>query len=159
MSLILRSVAWRAAAGSNQGHSSYAARCSTAAYDERAPPQVFCVARLWREREAGEESVMLKITIHSEGQAPSFVVEGKLVGPWVKELEKCWESALAAEPSWAMVVNVAEVTFIDSEGRELLTRMRRQGARLVSAGCLMNAIVAEIEGEVKKEEQSWTYRP
>jgi hypothetical protein len=54
---------------------------------------------------------------------------------------------------------VAEVTFIDSEGRELLTRMRRQGARLVSAGCLMNAIVAEIETEVKKEEQSWAYRP
>ena len=37
--------------------------------------------------------------------------------------------------------------------------MRRQGVRLVSAGCLMNAIVAEIEAEVKKEEESWTYRP
>src|SRR5215813_13699244 len=102
---------------------------------------------------------MLKIAVHNKGQTPSFVVEGKLVGPWVKELEKCWEGVLAAEPSLAMVVIVAEVTFIDSEGRELLTRMRRQGARLVSAGCLMNAIVAEIEGEVKKEEQSWTYRP
>jgi anti-anti-sigma regulatory factor len=102
---------------------------------------------------------MLKITIHNEGQASSSVVEGKLVGQWVKELERCWESVLATEPSWAMVVNVAEVTFIDSEGRELLTRMRRQGARLVSAGCLMNAIVAEIEAEVKKEEQSWVYRP
>jgi anti-anti-sigma regulatory factor len=102
---------------------------------------------------------MLKITIHNEGQASSFVVEGKLVGQWVKELERCWESVLASEPSRAMVVNVAEVTFIDSEGRELLTRMRRQGARLVSAGCLMNAIVAEIEAEVKKEEQSWVYRP
>jgi len=103
--------------------------------------------------------VMLKIMIHNGGQAPSFVVEGKLVGPWVKELEKCWESVLATEPPWAMVVNLTEVTFIDSEGKELLTRMRRQGAGLVSAGCLMNAIVAEIEAEVKKEEQSWTYRP
>ena len=102
---------------------------------------------------------MLRITTYSEMQVTSFVVEGKLVGPWVKELEKCWESLLATEPSLAMVVNVAEVTFIDSEGRELLTRMRRQGAMLVSAGCLMNAIVVEIEAEVKKEEQSWTYRP
>ena len=156
MSLIFRCVAQCAAVGSNQGHSSYAARGSTAACEERAPPQFFCGARSWREREAGEESVMLKIAIHNEGQAPSFVVEGKLVGPWVKELEKCWESVLATEPPWAMVVNLTEVTFIDSEGRELLTRMRRQGARLVSAGCLMNAIVAEIEAEVKKEEQSMT---
>jgi hypothetical protein len=30
---------------------------------------------------------------------------------------------------------------------------------LVSAGVLMNAIIEEIETEVKKEEQSWTYRP
>jgi hypothetical protein len=33
------------------------------------------------------------------------------------------------------------------------------GRQVLSAGCLMNAIVAEIEAEVRKEEQSWTYRP
>jgi anti-anti-sigma regulatory factor len=91
---------------------------------------------------------MLRITTHNESQAISLVVEGKLVGPWVKELEKCWESLLAAEPAKAVVVNLTAVTFVDSAGRELLTRMRRQGARLVPAGCLMNAIVAEIEAEV-----------
>jgi translation initiation factor IF-2 len=77
----------------------------------------------------------------------------------VNELEKLWESLLATEPSWAMVVDLTAMTFVDSEGRELLTRMRRQGAMLVSAGVLMNAIIEEIETEVKKEEQSWTYRP
>jgi anti-anti-sigma regulatory factor len=101
---------------------------------------------------------MLRITTHNETQTPSFIVEGKLVGPWVKELEKLWESVLATEPSKAMLVNLTAVTFVDSAGRELLTRMRRQGAMLVSAGCLMNAIVAEIEAEVNKEEQSWAYR-
>ena len=35
---------------------------------------------------------MLRIYIHDEVPVTSFVVEGKLVGPWVKELEKCWES-------------------------------------------------------------------
>jgi hypothetical protein len=102
---------------------------------------------------------MLRITINNVAQTPSLVVEGKLIGPWVKELEKLWESLLATEPSWAMVVDLTAMTFVDSEGRELLTRMRRQGAMLVSAGVLMNAIIEEIETEVKKEEQSWTYRP
>jgi len=41
MSLIFRCVAQCAAVGSNQWHSSYAARRSTAACDERAPPQFF----------------------------------------------------------------------------------------------------------------------
>src|SRR5262245_51026123 len=102
---------------------------------------------------------MLRITTYSEMQVTSFVVEGKLVGPWVKELEECWESVLVAEPSRMPLMNLTAVTFVDSDGRELLTRMRRQGSRLVSAGCLMNAIVAEIEAEVEKEEQSWAHRP
>ena len=94
---------------------------------------------------------MLRITFHDKAPVTHFVIEGKLVGPWVKELEMCWERVLAAEPSGPMLVNLTAVTFIDHEGRELLTRMRRQGVRLLSAGCLMNAIVAEIEAEVEQE--------
>ena len=94
---------------------------------------------------------MLRITINDKPRVTSFVIEGKLVGPWVKELEKCWESVLAAEPSSTMLVNLTAVTFIDHEGRELLTRMWRQGVRLLSAGCLINAIVAEIEADVEQE--------
>jgi hypothetical protein len=90
---------------------------------------------------------MLRITIHDELLVTSFVVEGKLVGPWVKELEKCWESDLAADPSRSKLVDLAGVTFIDSKGRTLLTRMRRQGARLLSNGVLIDAMVAEIEAK------------
>jgi anti-anti-sigma regulatory factor len=97
---------------------------------------------------------MLKITIHNEAKATSFVIEGKLVGPWVEELEKCWNSALAADPSGAMLVNLAAVTFIDSAGRSLLAGMRRQGARLLSTGVLINAIVAEIEAEERSKLQN-----
>ena len=93
---------------------------------------------------------MLRITIHDHAQITTFVIEGKLVGPWVKELEKCWERALAAEPSKAMLVDLVAVTFIDSEGRALLTRMRRQGVRLLSHGVLIDAIVAKIEAEGHK---------
>ena len=90
---------------------------------------------------------MLRIYIHDEVPETSFVVEGKLVGPWVKELERCWESVVVAYPSRSMRVDLAHVTFIDSEGRALLTRMSRKGVKLLSAGVLMNAIVAEIEAE------------
>ncbi|HXG95312.1 MAG TPA: hypothetical protein VNN73_23455 [Blastocatellia bacterium] len=90
---------------------------------------------------------MLRITVYDQPLVTSFVVEGKLVGPWVKEMEKCWDRALAADPAKAMLVNLAAVTFIDSEGRALLSRMRRQGVKLLSRGVLINAIIAEIEAE------------
>jgi hypothetical protein len=51
---------------------------------------------------------------------------------------------------------LASVTFIDSAGRALLARMRRQGVRLESVGVPMNEIVEEVEDEVTKEELSWT---
>ena len=91
--------------------------------------------------------MMLRITTHDQAETTSFVVEGKLVGLWVKELEKCWEGALAADPLKPMLVNLASVTFIDSEGQALLGRMRRAGVGLLSSGPLINAIVAKIEAE------------
>ena len=97
---------------------------------------------------------MLKITTHNPAPMTSFVLEGKLVGPWVKELEKCWENALAADPSREVLANLAAVTFIDCAGRELLSRMRRQGARLLSSGVLINAIVAEIEAEEEQKKHA-----
>jgi len=93
---------------------------------------------------------MLRIYIHDEVPVTSFVLEGKLVGAWVKELEKYWESALATKPSRTMLVDLADVSFIDSEGRALLARMRQKGVRLLSTGVLINAIVAEIDAQQRK---------
>jgi ABC-type transporter Mla MlaB component len=93
---------------------------------------------------------MLRIYVHDQVPVTSFVLEGKLVGPWVKELENCWKSALAAYPSTMMLVDLADVSFIDTEGRVLLARMREKGARLLSTGVLINAIVAEINAEQNK---------
>ena len=59
---------------------------------------------------------MLKITTHNPAPLTSFVLEGKLVGPWVKELEKCGENALAADPSRAVLVNLAAVFICQSHG-------------------------------------------
>ena len=93
---------------------------------------------------------MLRIYIHDEVPVTSFVLEGKLVGPWVKELEKYWESVVATNASRTMLVDLADVSFIDAEGRALLARMRQKGVRLLSTGVLINAIVAEIDAKERK---------
>ncbi len=66
---------------------------------------------------------MLRIYIHDQVPVTSFVLEGKLIGPWVKELEKYWQSSVAANPSRTMLVDLADVSFIDADGRALLARM------------------------------------
>ena len=95
---------------------------------------------------------MLRIYIHDQMPVTSFVLEGKLVGPWVKELEKHWESAVATGCSRTMLVDLADVSFIDAEGRALLATMRQKGVRLLSAGVLINAIVAEIDAQQRNHQ-------
>jgi ABC-type transporter Mla MlaB component len=88
---------------------------------------------------------MLKITMNIEAGATTFALEGKLAGPWVKELELCWDSAASTQQIPPVRVDLSSVTFIDEEGKALLCRMYRQGADLVASGCLNKCIVEGIK--------------
>jgi len=91
---------------------------------------------------------MLRITTHNEAKVMRFVVEGKLVGPWVTELEKCWRAAISSEPRTQIQpieVDLTEVTFIDDSGKQLLAWMRQGGARLTGVGLIAEFICGEIE--------------
>ena len=76
-----------------------------------------------------------------------FQLEGKLAGPWVQELERCWRSAPETRQSR---VDLSSVTFIDADGKALLGQMHREGAELVASGCLNRCIV---EGIIHSEEK------
>ena len=86
---------------------------------------------------------MLRVTVQNETDPKVIRVEGKLAGPAVAELEDCWSKSLADGP---FVVDLRSVTFASADGRDLLTRMHRAGAKLMSSGTMMNAIVEQIAG-------------
>lgn len=88
---------------------------------------------------------MLKITVSEDFNSTRFKLEGKLVGPWVRELEQCWNRSAACCPRKSLVVDLTAVTFIDHSGQELLTSMRRRGTEFVALGCMTKSIVDEIE--------------
>ncbi len=87
---------------------------------------------------------MLRISIHDKPQALTFQLEGKLAGPWVRELEDCWQSTLARQRGSILRVDLTGVTFVDDAGKDCLAAMHGQGAELVAADCLTKEIVAEI---------------
>jgi ABC-type transporter Mla MlaB component len=87
---------------------------------------------------------MLRITVHKNRESVTFQLEGKLAGPWVRELEKCWRSTLASQHKPVPRFDLTGVTFIDAAGKAYLADMHRQGAELVAVDCLTKAIVAEI---------------
>ena len=87
---------------------------------------------------------MLRITLISKSESLTFQLEGSLAGPWVREVEHCWQNALTSQPDLVPRLDLTGVTFVDASGKEFLAAMHAQGAEFVVAGCLMRAIVAEI---------------
>ncbi len=95
---------------------------------------------------------MLKITTQTYPTSTVFELQGRLVGPWVTELESCWRKAAASSDRPVRILLCA-VTFIDDKGRDLLVEMYRHGAELVAEGCMNKAIVERIMQERRQDHE------
>jgi len=76
---------------------------------------------------------MLRITQIENGNGHTLRLEGKLAGAWAEEVRRCWHEYKAANTSAPFRVNLRELTYADSVGRDLLVEMQRQGVCLIEA--------------------------
>lgn len=88
---------------------------------------------------------MFKVTLIEQNGQATFRVEGRLVKPWVSELKKTWKEFIREHPKEPLMVDLAEVAFIDQEGKCLLASMFRRGADLCGGGFLTRSIVDLIK--------------
>lgn len=97
-----------------------------------------------REDGAFSQRAMLRITMTTRPEGVTVVLEGRLAGPWVGEVDRCWKGLAAAQDPRSVRVELDAVTFIDAAGRALLRTMHEQGASLAASGCMTRAILEEI---------------
>jgi anti-anti-sigma regulatory factor len=88
---------------------------------------------------------MLRITVEVGQRVVTFRLEGSFTGPWLQELEDCWQRSLDCQHMRNRIVDLTEVTFIDATGKACLAAMHQQGAEFLAADCMTKAIVAEIK--------------
>jgi anti-anti-sigma regulatory factor len=87
---------------------------------------------------------MLRITVIERPDELTFQLEGRLAGPWVGELEKCWHGAAAERARRNVRIELESVSFIDANGKQLLKTLHGAGANLIASCCLMKAVATEI---------------
>jgi hypothetical protein len=97
---------------------------------------------------------MLRITIHDTAGELRFHLEGRLAGPWVRELECCWETARSIVRGRSVVFDLNDVDYVDREGERLLEALHAKGAKLAATGPMMRHLVAEITGETEEARQA-----
>jgi anti-anti-sigma regulatory factor len=88
---------------------------------------------------------MLKITVENHDKPLTLCLAGKLAGPWVNELRSTWISLCNKYPEKTIVVDLSQVIFVDSNGKQLLALMLDQGADFQNAQLLTRYIVEELK--------------
>jgi hypothetical protein len=86
---------------------------------------------------------VIRITCHDESAVTRLVLEGKLAGACVDELDKCWRDARGKWSS--LLIDLTSVSFIDDRGKQLLKRMHDHGATLISSSIMSRCLIEELE--------------
>jgi anti-anti-sigma regulatory factor len=89
---------------------------------------------------------MLRVTIHDSPSELRLSLEGRLAGPWVREVELCWQMAQSTPTNRTVTIDLREVDFVDAAGERVLTAMHARGATLLATGPMTQALVSKITG-------------
>jgi len=88
---------------------------------------------------------VLRITTCNNSETTRLLVEGKLSGACVGELEKCWRETAATKSPASILVDLSGVAFVDAAGKQLLAALRDRGTRFAATGLLAKCLIEEIE--------------
>ena len=88
---------------------------------------------------------MLKITMTETPAERRWVVQGRLVGPWVSELRTTWKSTHANHDKRTCIIDLNDVTFIDKGGERLLRALAKKGAQFIATGVYIQHVLEEVK--------------
>ena len=88
---------------------------------------------------------MLRISITKTPAEMRWVLQGRLVEPWVSELRTNWKKAYRSRKVCTCVVDLSDVTSVDQAGEKLLRAMSRRGAQFIASGLYIRHVVEALK--------------
>jgi ABC-type transporter Mla MlaB component len=83
---------------------------------------------------------MLRIfRIIDGGRGETIKLEGSLHGPWVEEVRKAYDST--ADQASLIRLDLADLTYLDEDGRVLLCKWIRRGAEVTACSRYVSAVL------------------
>jgi len=87
---------------------------------------------------------VLRISIQEDGRGLSLILEGRLVGPWVDELQRVCRERDAPAKDRGMIVDLCGVTAMDTRGQALLDLLLQRGASLRCSDVMNQYLVEQM---------------
>jgi predicted nucleic acid-binding Zn ribbon protein len=92
---------------------------------------------------------MLKITMTKTPTEERWILHGRLVGPWVRELQAVWRNTHRADEQQRCVFDLNDVTFVDEGGEKLLRALAKEGVQFEASGIYVRDVVKQLKGQRK----------
>ncbi len=87
---------------------------------------------------------MLKISTIDTRSERRLVVEGKLIEPWIAELEKTWSVASENLEGRKLVIDLSNAIVISREGEDALLELMKKGAKFSCCGVLTRYLIRQM---------------
>ena len=89
---------------------------------------------------------MLRITLHESEDPIRMVLEGRVAGPWVEELDRVWVETAPHIESKKLSIDLTNVTYADAAGKRVLRKIfSHSGAELVATSLGIRDLVKEVQ--------------
>jgi hypothetical protein len=92
---------------------------------------------------------MLKITTIKTDRRCRLVLEGKLIAPWVAEVDREWNDARVSTRDLSLTVDLRNVTMISEVGEDILLRMMHEGVRFICGGVLNRHVLQRLARKLR----------
>ena len=88
---------------------------------------------------------MLRVTLQESDNAVKLMLEGRVAGPWVDELNRAWGEAVPRIGSKSVSIDLRNVTYADAAGKRVLRNIFSQsGAKLEGSSLGIQDLAKEI---------------
>ena len=87
---------------------------------------------------------MLRISVEENASDLSLILEGRLVGPWVDELQRLCQERFQLPTDLPLTVDLCELTAMDTRGQSLLEELLRRGATLRCSDVMNQYLVEQM---------------
>ena len=94
---------------------------------------------------------MLKITITETLTEKRWILQGRLVGPWVGELRKSWKKTQRDQSGRTSILDLKDVTFLEKDAEKLLHAMSKKGTQFVAEGIYIKHVLEQLKRSSKSE--------
>ena len=99
---------------------------------------------------------MLRISIHDDAKVATLKLEGKVIGPWAKELNRVWSDFKPSLGVKRLCLDLCGVTLVDKTGTRTLQKIfRGTDAEVLAETPLARYFAAELlrkQGRNRKKE-------